>query len=97
MGAMQNRKVSRLWAGIGLAICLACSGCGALGAPSFAVVGTFFPAWMFCAAIGIAAAIVARLAFVAKGLNRVLPYQLLLCTAIGVIVGVVFWIALFAL
>lgn len=97
MGGMRTRGVSPPAAGLALAICLTCSGCGVIGAPSFNVAGTYFPAWMLSAALGIAAAIIVRMVFVAKGLNRLLPYQLLLCTSLGVIVAVVFWIVFFAL
>ena len=52
---------------------------------------------MLCALIGIAAGTVARIFFVAKGLTESLPFQLLLCTAIGVIIAVLAWILLFGL
>ncbi len=74
-----------------LVSCLALGGC----APSFNLFGAFFPAWMLCGAIGIASAIVARLIFVAKALNGALPFQLLVCSAIGMIVGVFSWLVLF--
>jgi YtcA family len=53
------------------------------GAPSFALFGAYFPAWMFCAALGILAAILARAVFVATGLAHVLPFQLFVCASIG--------------
>lgn len=65
------------------------------GAPSFTLFGAFFPAWMFCAAIGILAAIGARAVFVHSGLSAILPYQLALCTAIGLIVGTLAWLVWF--
>jgi len=74
-----------------LAGCLALCGC----APSFNLFGAYFPAWLLCAGIGIASAIAARLIFVAKALNGALPFQLLLCSAIGMIVGVFSWLVLF--
>jgi hypothetical protein len=46
--------------------------------------GAFFPGWMFCATLGILAAIGARALFVASGLAYVLPFQLFVCTSIGV-------------
>ena len=53
------------------------------GAPSFTLFGAYFPAWMFCAALGILVAIVARAVFVATGLAYVLPFQLFVCASIG--------------
>ena len=67
------------------------SGCADAGAPSFALFGAFFPGWMFCGAIGIAAAGLARAIFVGTGLATVLPYQLLVCTALGTIVAIATW------
>jgi hypothetical protein len=74
-------------------VCL--GGCSASGAPSFDLFGAFFPAWLLCGAIGIAGAAIARVAFVSSGLSNLLPYQLALCTAIGVITAVLFWLVAF--
>ena len=62
---------------------LALSGCTAQGAPSYTLFGAYFPAWMFCAALGILAAILARAFFVATGLAHVVPLQLGVCASIG--------------
>jgi len=66
---------------------LGLNGCTVQGAPSFVLFGAFFPAWMFCAALGILAAIGARVVFVASGLAYVLPLQLFVCGSIGVCAG----------
>lgn len=90
-GAMAQRtKLAVRTAGV-LVSCIALSGC----APAFNLFGAYFPAWMLCGAVGIASAIAARLIFVAKALNGALPFQLLLCSAIGMIVGVLSWLVLF--
>jgi hypothetical protein len=67
-------------------------GCSATGAPSFDLFGAFFPAWLLCGVIGIAAAGLARVAFVGSGLANALPYQLAVCTAIGVSTAVMVWL-----
>lgn len=75
-------------------ILLGLSGCAVRGAPSFVLFGAFFPAWMFCAALGILAGIGARAVFVATGLAHVLPLQLFVCASIGVCAGLLaglFW------
>ena len=59
------------------------SGCTVRGAPSYTLFGAYFPAWMFCAALGILVAILARVVFVATGLADVLPLQLFVCVSIG--------------
>jgi hypothetical protein len=71
------------------------TGCAARGAPSFALFGAFFPAWMFGAALGILAAIAARAIFIFSGLANILPYQLFVCTAIGVWTALLVWMLWF--
>ena len=79
--------------GIGIFLVSFClSGCSAGGAPSFDLFGAFFPAWLLCGVIGIAGAAIARLAFVSGGLANRLPYQLAVCTAIGVIAALLIWL-----
>ena len=68
------------------------SGCSPSGAPSFDLFGAFFPAWLLCGVIGIAGAGIARVAFVGSGLSNLLPYQLAVCTAIGVTAAVLVWL-----
>ena len=70
-------------------------GCAGHGAPSFVLVGAFFPAWMFCAFIGIFGAIAARSVFVASGLDSVLPFQFFVSISIGVVVGTLTWLIWF--
>jgi hypothetical protein len=74
---------------------LALSGCHGRGAPSFAIVGSYFPGWMVCALIGIAVAIAARIGFIAAGLASVLPYQLFVCAAIGLCGALAMWLLWF--
>jgi YtcA family len=70
---------------------LALGGCST-GAPSFVLFGAYFPAWMLCGALGIIGAGVARAGFVASGLSDVLPFQLFVCSAVGVIVALFVWL-----
>jgi YtcA family len=68
------------------------TGCSAGGAPSFDLFGAFFPAWLLCGIVGIAGAAIARAVFVSTGLANTLPYQLAVCTAIGVITALLVWL-----
>jgi len=70
-------------------------GCAVEGAPSFVVFGAYFPAWMFCGLATIAAAILARAVMTATGLSNVLPYQLFVCAALGVMAGLALWFSFF--
>jgi YtcA family len=72
--------------------CMTLIGCSAGSAPSFDLFGAFFPAWLFCGLIGIAGAVAGRAVFVGTGLSNVVPFQLFVCTAIGVIVAILVWL-----
>ena len=79
-----------------LAAPLLLSGCAAgQGASSFPLFGAFFPAWMFCATLGILAAIGVRAVFVSTGWSSILPFQLFVCTSIGTIAGLLVWLLWF--
>ena len=70
-------------------------GCSIVGAPSFSLFGAFFPAWMFCALIGIVGAAGARVVLTTPRLNDAIPLQLAVCTAVGVIVALLTWMVFF--
>jgi YtcA family len=71
------------------------TGCSLAGAPSFELFGAFFPAWMLCALIGIIGAASTRIVLTTSSFNDVIPFQLAVCAAVGVIVGLLAWILLF--
>jgi 4-amino-4-deoxy-L-arabinose transferase-like glycosyltransferase len=71
---------------------LSLGGCGIAGAPSYDLFGAFFPAWLLCGTVGIAGAVAARVVFVSTGVANTLPYQLAVCTAVGVITALVVWL-----
>jgi len=68
------------------------AGCAARGAPSWSLFGAYFPYWLVSAVIGIVGALVAHRVFISTGWVRVVPYQLSVCTAIGVVAGVLVWL-----
>jgi hypothetical protein len=70
-------------------------GCSAAGAPSFELFGAYFPAWLFCGLIGLVASGAARGVFVGTRLSDLVPYQLFVCVAIGVIAASVVWLLWF--
>ena len=71
------------------------AGCASHGAPSFVLFGAYFPAWMLCALIGILGAIAARGIFVGSGLDSVLPFQLFVCSSVGLVIAAVTWLTWF--
>jgi hypothetical protein len=87
----------KTYANASSAMLLSCPliGCARSAAPSFEIAGAYFPAWMLCALFGIIAAAGARAAFVAGGLSSALPYQLFVCTSIGLIFALSLWLIQF--
>lgn len=83
----------KLIAPIAMAVVL--GGCAAQGAPSFILSGAYFPAWMLCAVIGVAGAFLARTVMVTTGLSETLPFQLFVCTSLGLIVALAAWLLWF--
>jgi hypothetical protein len=71
------------------------AGCSAGGAPSFALFGAFFPAWMLCALLGVIGAASTRVVLTSRALNEAVPFQLSVCSALGVIVALLSWMVLF--
>jgi hypothetical protein len=87
-----NATSSRLTSGLIFLVSYSLGGCSAGGAPSFDLFGAFFPAWLLCGIVGIGGAAVARAVFVSSGVANTLPYQLAVCTAIGVITALLVWL-----
>jgi hypothetical protein len=69
--------------------------CTSPGAPDIELGGAYFPAWLICALIGIAGAVVARVLFVIFQVAELLPYQLTVCTGLGLIVAIGTWMLFF--
>jgi hypothetical protein len=65
------------------------------GAPSLSLVGAYFPAWILCSLVGLTIGIVARVTLSATRLGQVAAYPLALCIAIGVIAGILAWLAFY--
>ncbi len=94
---MQNVTKLRGWPA-GLAsplLAFSLSACAQYTSPSFTLFGTFFPAWLVCALTGVVIAIIARIAMIALKLSTILPFQLFVCSAIGLIGALLIWITWF--
>ncbi|MGC1301394.1 MAG: YtcA family lipoprotein [Caulobacteraceae bacterium] len=92
---MKNRKAGRRRLAALTPALFAVSGCALRGAPDFALFGSYFPAWMFCALIGIFGAIAARVIIVLSGLAQVLPLQLFVCASAGLCCALLAWLLWF--
>lgn len=79
--------------GIGSTLLL--GGCAVQGAPSFALVGAYFPDWMLCGMIGIAVAVTLRVVFVLTGLDAILSLRLFTYLSLGAITALLAWLIWF--
>jgi hypothetical protein len=70
-------------------------GCTSAGAPDIELLGAYIPAWMICAVVGILGGVLARILFVVTHVAELLPYQLTVCTGIGIMVALGTWLLFF--
>ena len=63
--------------------------------PQINVVGSFFPSWMLCAAIGIVVAVLARRLFVMVGVDPYVGPRALVYPSLAILVTLVLWVTLF--
>ena len=64
-------------------------------APSLTLFGAFFPAWLICAVVGLAACLLLRAAIIALRFDDAIPLKLVVYTAFAVLVALTSWLALF--
>ncbi|WP_252354015.1 MULTISPECIES: YtcA family lipoprotein [unclassified Acetobacter] len=79
----------------GISSALLLGGCTVQGAPSFSLVGAYFPDWMLCGMIGIAAAVSLRVVFVLTGVDAILSLRLFTYLSLGVITALLTWLIWF--
>ncbi|CND15534.1 similar to: Y. pestis YPO0620 putative exported protein [Yersinia frederiksenii] len=79
-----------------LLLAMTLSGCTRSEAPSFALLGSYFPSWLACAFIGVIAAVVARVLFIRVGIDEVLPWRLLIYVCLALAVAFICSLLLFA-
>lgn len=77
-----------------VALCVFLTGCSNFGAPEFLLLDSYFPLWMLCAVLGIAAAIIARVIFVRLGLDAILPFRLFIYICLALIVACTLYLLL---
>jgi hypothetical protein len=93
---IQSRDVSRraarqvLMLGAATLLSYTLSACS--GSPSRNILGSYFPAWMVCALVGLAAALAARAALKATGLLRELPVPLVVLLSLGCATTFALWL-----
>lgn len=76
---------------LGLLTCLlALSGCSQGRAPSFMIMGSYFPAWLVGLAISIPLTVVIRQGLIRSGLDDALPVRLLVYVCLCVLLTLAF-------
>jgi len=63
--------------------------------PQINVIGSFFPSWMLCAAIGIVAAVLVRQLFVVVGVDPYVGPRGLVYGSLALLITLALWLALF--
>ena len=63
--------------------------------PQINVIGSFFPSWMLCAAIGIVVAVLARHLFLRVGVDPYVGPRAVVYPSLALLVTLVLWVALF--
>ena len=76
-----------------VAIALPVAGCNY--APTMDLFGSYFPAWMLCAAVGIVAAIIIRQILAVAGINDYVVVPLLTYAALAVSATLLAWLVWF--
>jgi YtcA family len=75
------------------AIALPVAGCSS--APTMDLLGSYFPAWMLCAAIGIIAAVIIRQILAVAGINDYVVAPLLTYTGLALSATLLAWLLWF--
>lgn len=68
---------------------------GCHGAPSINLLGSFFPAWMLCIALGVIGSLVARQIFIKIGVEAHLKPRPLIYFCLWMLVAVASWLLFF--
>jgi len=86
------RKLEKTWL-----LCMGMMGwSGCSRAPSIEVIGSFFPAWMFCIIAAIIITGLIRLELVRRGVEKELGPLVVLYPSIAVAITCLLWLILFA-
>ena len=68
---------------------------GCRGAPSINVLGSFFPGWMFCTAIGVVGSLLLRLVFIKINIDAHLPMRTPVYICLWVLITLLSWLLFF--
>jgi YtcA family len=89
-----ERHMSRLCAVIASSVALTAAGCSR--APSFNILGSFFPAWILCGVIGIALTAAVRMLFLRWNFEKYLTPLLLVYPCLAAFFTFTIWLIFFS-
>lgn len=72
----------------------ALSGCGR--APTFNILGSFFPSWLICLAIGIILAVIANRVFARFALDKEILWPIVVYPCLALLFACALWLILFS-
>jgi YtcA family len=81
-------------AGASCVAALAMTGCSR--APSFNILGSFFPAWLLCGVLGVALAVVARVVFARTGFEKELSPLIVVYPCLAAFFTFSIWLIFFS-
>jgi|SRR5882757_8002724 len=85
-----GRSLWRIAASMSLALLTGCR-----GAPSINVLGSFFPGWMFCMAIGVVGSLLLRQVFIKINIEPYLPMRVPVYICLWVFISLLSWLLFF--
>ena len=65
-------------------------------APSIVVFGSYFPAWIVCAVLGVVGAVIARFVLARLGVDEFLPLRLVVYLCLAIAFGLAVWLFYYA-
>lgn len=65
-------------------------------APSIVVFGSYFPAWIVCAVVGVVGAVIARFILARLGVDEFLPLRLVVYLCLAIVFGLGVWLVAYA-
>ncbi len=75
-------------------LAIALSGCGR--APTFNILGSFFPSWLICLAIGIILAVIANRVFARFALDKEILWPIVVYPCLALLFACALWLILFS-
>ena len=89
-----KKLLAKLPAGLAAAFTMALAGCDR--APTFNILGSFFPSWLMCLFAGIVFAVVANRIFVRFALDKELLWPVVVYPCIVLLLACALWLVFFS-